>query len=215
VRLAVAQALSSPDDPELTRRVAGALTHLCSDESAEVRDWATFALGSQVDLDTGAVRSTLMERLDDPSEAVRDEALRGLVRRHDPRIVEVVRERLTQDRADAGLFEAARYLAHPRLFPVLQEWIAALPGDGDVLDALDACDPERQGQRQALHQQLLDAVQRGLDERQPATVAVLFCERLSDEVLLSCGDLDQVWFVPALLADGDAQEAARRVVTTR
>jgi len=83
---------------------------------------------------------------------------------------------------------------------MLQEWSAALPGDGDVLGALDACDPQRQGQRQALQHELLDAVQHRLDEHQRGTVAVLFSERLSDEVLLSCGDLNQVWFVPALLA---------------
>jgi hypothetical protein len=42
----------------------------------------------------------------------------------------------------------------------------------------------------------------------------MFCERFGDEVLLSCGDLNQVRWVPALLraAGNDVDAAARLVV---
>jgi HEAT repeat protein len=57
------------------------LIRLTKDPEPEVRDWATFALGTQIDLDTSEIREALAARLDDDDEDTRAEAIAGLSRR--------------------------------------------------------------------------------------------------------------------------------------
>ncbi|HLZ56455.1 MAG TPA: HEAT repeat domain-containing protein, partial [Ktedonosporobacter sp.] len=58
------------------------------DPQAEIRDWATFGLGSTIETDTPAVRSALLARLGDEDEDTRGEAIVGLARRGDRRMIE-------------------------------------------------------------------------------------------------------------------------------
>src|SRR5581483_9093861 len=64
------------------------LMELSTDTDVDVRDWATFGLGSQIEADTPAIREVLAARLTDEDENVRGEAIVGLARRHDRRMVE-------------------------------------------------------------------------------------------------------------------------------
>jgi HEAT repeat protein len=64
------------------------LVELSRDESADVRDWATFGLGSLIERDTSDVREALFVRLDDPDDDTREEALVGLSERGDVRAVD-------------------------------------------------------------------------------------------------------------------------------
>lgn len=54
------------------------LIELSADVDPQVRDWATFGLGVQIDRDDPAVRHALMARLEDPDIDTRGEAIRGL-----------------------------------------------------------------------------------------------------------------------------------------
>ena len=74
VRHAVAFCLQGHED----QPAVDTLIELSRDENAHVRDWATFALGSQIDLDTQAVRDALAERLNDTDDDTRREAIKGL-----------------------------------------------------------------------------------------------------------------------------------------
>jgi HEAT repeat protein/PBS lyase HEAT-like repeat-containing protein len=84
IRYAVAYSLGGWDDP----RAIAALIRLTSDKAAMVRDWATFGLGEIGKVDTPEVREALCRRLDDTDEETRFEALRGLARCGDLRVVE-------------------------------------------------------------------------------------------------------------------------------
>jgi HEAT repeat protein len=84
VRFSVACALGSfPNDP----RSAECLLLLMKDEDEEVRDWATFGLGVLGDMDSVEIRNALFERLSDSNEDVREEAMAGLGKRRDQRVL--------------------------------------------------------------------------------------------------------------------------------
>ena len=68
------------------------LIGLSGDSEDDVRDWATFALGTLADADEPELRDALAARLDDPDEATRLEAVHGLAVRGDPRAAEPARE---------------------------------------------------------------------------------------------------------------------------
>jgi HEAT repeat protein len=84
VRRAVVHGLMGHDDDRAVR----ALIALSADPDASVRDWATFSLGVQIDRDTPEVREALAARLGDADGNTRDEAIRGLAIRDDPRAIE-------------------------------------------------------------------------------------------------------------------------------
>jgi HEAT repeat protein len=63
------------------------LIELSADESAQVRDWATFALGVESKRDDPDVRKALFARLTDPDDDTREEAIRGLATRGDQRAI--------------------------------------------------------------------------------------------------------------------------------
>jgi hypothetical protein len=216
VRLAVAQAAPGgvADDRGVAENVADVLISLSEDSDVDVRNWATFGLGTTLDVDGHDVRSALVARLDDASLEVVDEALVGLARRRDHRVLDPVRRRLDDPSVSALVFEAATYLADATLLPALSAWGHELPDDSDIQAAVDACDPDRRQHFVDQCQAFLTETQTLLDAHQPGMVAALWCPRLSTEVLLSTGDINQVRDVPTLLdlSGGDPAIAARRVV---
>lgn len=70
------------------------LMALSRDEDEDVRDWATFGLGTQIDLDTPEIRDALVKRLNDSGDA-QGEAMAGLARRKDERALKPILEALT------------------------------------------------------------------------------------------------------------------------
>ena len=120
VRWAVAQAIptvvSSPPEPS----AVAALVTLMRDEDSDVRDWATFGIGSLLDVDGNEIRQALTERLDDPDGDTAGEALVGLARRGDLGIVDRVNALLANPKIGNLMVEAAGELADPRLIPALE-----------------------------------------------------------------------------------------------
>ena len=77
-----------------------ALIALSADDATDVRDWATFALGSLAPQDTPELRDALAARLQDPDPETRLEAVHGLAIRGDKRAVEPALELLAAAEAD-------------------------------------------------------------------------------------------------------------------
>jgi HEAT repeat protein len=123
------------------------LIQLLGDQDNNVRDWATFGLGSIIKTDSQEIRTALLARLSDSDEDVRAEAMVGLAIRKDIRVLDMVIEEL--ESSDVGILalEAAEELADPRLVPALLELKAAWSGNGDqhtrrLYEALAACLPQ-------------------------------------------------------------------------
>jgi HEAT repeat protein len=106
-------------------RAIQTLIELSSDADEDVRDWATCGLGTMSQTDTPALRAALVARLNDPHDDTRAEALVGLARRRDERVVPYVLRELESDCVGTLTVEAAKNLADPRLHAALlalQEW---------------------------------------------------------------------------------------------
>lgn len=112
------------------------LLELTTDPDELVRDWAMFGLGTQIDVDSPAIREALFRGTTDPDVVVRGEALVGLANRRDERVVELVRRELAaSEPADCGhhAVEVAERLGDPRLLPVLLD-LKARATDGKRFD---------------------------------------------------------------------------------
>lgn len=115
VRHAAVLALTGHDMPLAIE----SLILLTTDPDPRVRDWSTFALGTQLDLDTPAIRDALANRLDDPDSDARGEALVGLARRRDERVIPALRRELSSDCVGTLAIEASELIASPQLLPEL------------------------------------------------------------------------------------------------
>ena len=136
VRHAAVHALTGYDDP----RAIDFLIELTKDSETHVRDWATFGLGTQLDVDTPQIRAALFERLTDTDDITRAEAQVGLARRGDQRVVAFLAPALTAPSVGSLSLEAAEAIASP----ALRQHLIALRGRSDIKptllqSAIDAC----------------------------------------------------------------------------
>jgi hypothetical protein len=74
------------------------LIKLSKDKDLDIRDWATFGIGSQIEADNLEIREALWERVTDTDKNTRDEAIAGLAKRKDQRVKEILKKEL--DEAD-------------------------------------------------------------------------------------------------------------------
>lgn len=117
VRYGVSYGLAGQHNPQAIR----ALIQLTKDSDRDVRDWASFALGSQTELDTNDLREALRDRLTDADPEVRGEALVGLARRHDGQLKQAILDSLNGDFHGDWMLEAAETMRDPDFVPALEK----------------------------------------------------------------------------------------------
>lgn len=104
------------------------LIQLSGDLDQDVRNWATFALGSQLEqVDTPALRDALFARVEEADLELRGEALLGLALRKDPRVIEPLRREFTSGVITVLAIEAAQRLGDSQFAPVLRAELDAAP----------------------------------------------------------------------------------------
>jgi HEAT repeat protein len=138
VRFAVTHALTKLNEDQ--RSIDG-LIRLTTDNDVDVRDWATFGLGSIVDIDTPNIRSALLARLHDSDQVTRCEALVGLARRKDNRIINTLIRELSGDDVLDLAVEGAAELGDPRCYPHLLKLCETHGSHGCMVQALKQCTP--------------------------------------------------------------------------
>ena len=144
-----------PDDRARFGVVIGLLTceddlaiktmmELSRDQDRDVRNWATFGLGSQINTDRPEIRQALLERLNEEEDSeVRGEALVGLARRKDQRALEPLIKELSSDLVGSLAVEAAIEFATPQLEGTLLELAKRWKSDQELLrQAIQACSPK-------------------------------------------------------------------------
>jgi HEAT repeat protein len=92
------------------------LVALSQDVDEDVRDWATFGLGAQAELDMPEIRDALFRRLSDPHDATRHEAIFGLAKRHDARVIDALKRALEGDDVWELAVDAAKELRGTPLY---------------------------------------------------------------------------------------------------
>lgn len=83
------------------------LLQLMDDSYEMARDWATASIGQTVSIDGTEIRDALLRRVNDPDIFVRAEALHGLARRCDNRVIPYLTAELSTAGEYKGLFEDA------------------------------------------------------------------------------------------------------------
>jgi hypothetical protein len=141
VRFAVVFALAGYED-ELAIKTK---IEMSSDKDELVRDWATCGLG-WIGVDTPEIRAALLARVADKDEITRGEALVGLARRKDQRVIEPLIKELERCLdAEHGYYsvEAAEEFADARLLPALMRLkeSAAYRNDTRFDKAIRRCSP--------------------------------------------------------------------------
>ncbi len=127
IRYGVVSALSGLENDKAIE----SLIILSHDKNFDVRNWATFGLGSQCEIDTSELRAALLERITDNEYEIRGEALVGLARRKDLRIQGAVLEELEGEFNGSWVLEAAQLLALPEFCEPLRRLIDQLVGENE------------------------------------------------------------------------------------
>lgn len=128
VRLGAVHGLTGHDDPDAIR----AMVQLSHDADHDVRNWATFGIGSQIENDTPEIRDALRANLTDPDHEIRGEAIVGLAERGDPCVTDVLmREWQSSETVSVLSIEAAEIAADARLLQHLERFKTELPLDED------------------------------------------------------------------------------------
>ncbi len=104
-----------------------AMLALAKDADDHVRDWAMFGLGSLWDLDTPEIREVLWLGYSDSVEEIRGEALAGLAKRRDKRVLELLPSALEADLYGKWNIELVEMLVEPEYQTELQELTERLP----------------------------------------------------------------------------------------
>ncbi len=100
------------------------LIKLSNDRDSDIRDWSTFAIGSQIDTDNEKIRTALWNRISDKDEGAKFEAISGLAQRKDSRIKDVLKKELDNlDEYCSLILESIVYLKDKSFIPILEKKI--------------------------------------------------------------------------------------------
>jgi HEAT repeat protein len=117
-----------------------AVINLCRDADVQVRRWAAFGLGTQLNVDDPIVREVLHGCMMDVDDEVRGEALVGLARRKDNRILPTLSRLLESNCVERFSVEAAKELGDSALLPALISLKSWWNVDADLLnEAVVSC----------------------------------------------------------------------------
>jgi HEAT repeat protein len=121
---------------------------LSQDLDARVRDWSTFGLGTQLEVDTPEILAALLARVEDIDADTRAEALAGLAKRRDLRVVVPLRRALESGTVGSLEVEAAGELGSGQLLDALEKLRSWWNVDRELLEnAISRCSggPDRAG----------------------------------------------------------------------
>lgn len=107
------------------------LIELSNDKDSDIRNWATFGIGRQLEIDTEDIRNALWNRINDSDFETKSEAIAGLADRMDKRIKDVIIYELKNGDYGTLLFESILKLNDKEFLPYLNENLKIAKKDND------------------------------------------------------------------------------------
>lgn len=100
------------------------LIELSNDGDSDIRNWATFGIGTQLDNDSEEIRIALWNRVSDKDQITRLEAISGLTKRKDKKIKDVLKTELEKvDENGSLILESIEVLNDKDFIPLLEKKI--------------------------------------------------------------------------------------------
>ena len=119
------------------------LITLSDDRNKNVRNWATFGLGSQIKANNQKIRDALWRRTKDKYQETKLEAILGLARRKDKKVKEIIQSELVGGEFGTLLFESILQLNDDIFLPSLREILEKSENDTSInpdwLNSLKNC----------------------------------------------------------------------------
>ena len=120
VRFGLVNSLSGINDESAIQ----VLIELSSDKHPSIRDWATFSIGTQIEVNSTNISKALWNRIDDNDKNTRLEAIFGLAKRKDQRIKSILIEELNKiDEHGSIILESIEYLNDFEFVSLLEKQI--------------------------------------------------------------------------------------------
>lgn len=105
-----------------------------SDKINQIRNWATFDLGTLLTIDNEKIRTALWKRVNDKHQETRLEAIIGLANRKDQRINEIIIQELKAGEMGILLLEAVLEMKSKEFLPIMKKQMNLIQNDKSILD---------------------------------------------------------------------------------
>ena len=108
------------------------LIKLTKDKLSHIRNWATFGIGTQIGRDDKNIREALWHRINDKHQETKLEAVVGLAKLKDSRIIEIIKRELMDGEHGTLLFEAIIETGDKRFLPLLRKNLKSIKEDTNI-----------------------------------------------------------------------------------
>lgn len=92
------------------------LIFLTKDRSPQVRDWATFGIGTHIKTDNPEIREALYKRCFDKDYQTKQEAIKGLDNRNDERVYQIISQDLKSKKTNSLIFDTIMNIKNGELY---------------------------------------------------------------------------------------------------
>lgn len=117
VRQGVVFAIGGVNKPLAVRT----LILLSKDKFSSIRNWATFGIGSLIEENSEMIRDALWARVKDAHQETKLEAILGLAKRKDSRVIEIIKKEIVNGEFGIVLLDAIDELRDKQFLPLLKQ----------------------------------------------------------------------------------------------
>ena len=130
VRQGLVSALLGIED----EKAVNTLIELTQDKVSSIRNWATFGIGSQIELSNHKIKTALWDRVNDRHQETKLEAIIGLSNRGEKEVKKIISRELNEGEYGTLLFEAIETLNDREFLPQLEKNYESAKDDDSIPD---------------------------------------------------------------------------------